>query len=125
MPTPIETVEAFLARLGEPGGFAASVTQWFTPETVYENIGMSRTVGIDEALAFVTEFERGFGAIAIRVETLAICAVGNKVLTERIDYVMNAAGAPAMTIPLMGVFEVADGRITAWRDYFDTRAVMG
>jgi limonene-1,2-epoxide hydrolase len=120
--TPIETVEAFLAKLGEPGGFAAAVTEWFTPETVYENIGMSRTVGIDEALAFVAEFERGFGASAIRVETLAICAAGNTVLTERIDYVLDAKGATTATIPLMGAFELADGRITAWRDYFDTRA---
>jgi limonene-1,2-epoxide hydrolase len=27
-----------------------------------------------------------------------------------------------MTVPVMGIFEIADGRIAAWRDYFDTIA---
>jgi limonene-1,2-epoxide hydrolase len=47
-----------------------------------------------------------------------IAANGDTVLTERIDRV----GPPGLTapVPVMGVFEVRNGKITAWRDYFDS-----
>ena len=120
MTSPVETVEAFLARLGEPGGFVGAVREWFTPATVYENVGMARTTGIEEAAAFAEQFVTGSGSVAIRVENLAVAAAGNKVLTERIDHLVNAEGKTTMSIPLMGIFVVEDGRITEWRDYFDT-----
>ncbi len=38
-------------------------------------------------------------------------------LTERVDEVTaNGVMAP---VPVMGTFEVRDGRIVQWRDYFD------
>jgi limonene-1,2-epoxide hydrolase len=48
---------------------------------------------------------------------------GNVVMTERVDaFIM-----PDKTIelPVMGTFEVtADGKISAWRDYFDLNQFM-
>jgi limonene-1,2-epoxide hydrolase len=39
------------------------------------------------------------------------------VLTERIDFITaNGVTAP---VPVMGTFEIRNGRIVAWRDYFD------
>jgi len=39
------------------------------------------------------------------------------VLTERTDtFTINGAKAP---IPVMGAFDLRDGLITGWRDYFD------
>ena len=51
---------------------------------------------------------------------LAVAETGGKVLTERLDHVLGPDGQPAVTIPVMGIFEVEGGRITSWRDYFDT-----
>ncbi len=51
---------------------------------------------------------------------LAIAETGNKVLTERIDRIIDRNGAEVMTVPVMGVFEIEDGKIAVWRDYFDT-----
>jgi limonene-1,2-epoxide hydrolase len=59
MISPVATVEAFLARLGEPAGFVTAVRDWFTPATVYENIGMTKTTGIEEAAAFAEQFVTG------------------------------------------------------------------
>lgn len=125
MTTPTQTVEALLARLGDPGGFGHAVREWFTPATVYENVGLTRTTGIDEAMAVVTQFEQGMGAQSIRVDTLAIAAVGDTVLTERIDHMIDAAGKVMLSIRLMGIFVVKDGRIAQWRDYFDTAGFKG
>ena len=44
------------------------------------------------------------------------------VVTERND-VFTLKDGRTVDIPVMGVFETADGKITAWRDYFD-RAAM-
>jgi limonene-1,2-epoxide hydrolase len=46
-----------------------------------------------------------------------IAGCGDQVLTERIDR-MTVAGT-AITLPVMGIFELRNGTIRAWRDYFD------
>jgi limonene-1,2-epoxide hydrolase len=53
-------------------------------------------------------------------ELLNIAARGNVVLTERVDRFRR--GYERIVIPVMGIFEVTDGLITHWRDYFDLRA---
>ena len=39
------------------------------------------------------------------------------VLTERVDTI--TVGDRVGALPVMGTFEVRDGKICAWRDYFD------
>ena len=52
----------------------------------------------------------------------AISADGPVVLTERVDvFVMPSK---RIEIPVMGSFEVHDGKIRAWRDYFDLNMFM-
>lgn len=52
-------------------------------------------------------------------QTHAIAVNGNTALTERTDIFHFKDGRRA-AIRVMGTFEIgADGRITAWRDYFD------
>jgi limonene-1,2-epoxide hydrolase len=118
MPTPVEVVTSFLAMWNKPRGFGEAVRAWFTPDTIWENVGATKTRGPDEALTAFPGFADG--GPAIRVDTLAIAAAGNRVLTERIDHILGPDGKPAISIPLMGAFDVKDGKIVAWRDYFDT-----
>jgi limonene-1,2-epoxide hydrolase len=56
-----------------------------------------------------------FDPIEFRIRNVA--EDGDAVLTERVD-VLTANGIAA-PVPVMGTFEVRDGRIVAWRDYFD------
>jgi len=46
-----------------------------------------------------------------------IAANGPIVLTERVD-VFTLPGK-SFELQVMGTFEITEGRITAWRDYFD------
>ena len=39
------------------------------------------------------------------------------VLTERVDTI--TVGERVGALPVMGTFEIRDGKICAWRDYFD------
>ena len=116
---PIEIVSEFLSDWDRPGGIDDAIRTWFAADTIWENVGMSRTSGPEEALAFMVAFGQG-KPVTMRVDVLSIAAVGDKVLTERIDHVLGEDGSPAMSIRLMGIFEVIGGKIAAWRDYFDT-----
>jgi limonene-1,2-epoxide hydrolase len=121
MPTAIETVTAFLEKCAEgKAELLAAFHGYFTPQTVWENVGFSKTTGIEEAMAVIHAFETTMGACVFRAEMLAIASEGNRVLTERIDHLIDEEGKVAQSVRLMGVFEVCDGKIAAWRDYFDT-----
>jgi limonene-1,2-epoxide hydrolase len=51
-----------------------------------------------------------------------IVADGSIVLTERVDvFVLPSA---KVELPVMGSFEVEEGKIAAWRDYFDMKQFM-
>jgi limonene-1,2-epoxide hydrolase len=119
-----EVVTSFLADCGN--GRAAmreAFRSYFTPSTVYENVGMSVTTGADGALEWMEKAEAAAGVpadITFRADIIAIAERGNTVLTERIDHIIDGTGAILEDVRVMGVFEVEAGRITAWRDYFDT-----
>ena len=60
-----------------------------------------------------------FDPISFRIRNLV--EDGSTVLTERVDEITaNGIMAP---VPVMGAFEVTDGRIVQWRDYFDMALV--
>lgn len=48
---------------------------------------------------------------------LSIAVNGERVLTERVDDF--SIGGVEVSLPIMGVFEIRNGKILAWRDYFD------
>lgn len=123
---PTETVNAFFAECGRSHeAMLGAVRRYFTPATVWENVGMATTTGPDEAIALIGDFRESMGMETLRVEMLAGAEQGNKLLTERVDYIVRADGSVAGEIRLMGVLEVRDGHILAWRDYFDTAGLLG
>lgn len=46
-----------------------------------------------------------------------IIADGKIVMTERVDNFL--VGDTRISVPCMGIFELRDGKIAAWRDYWD------
>jgi limonene-1,2-epoxide hydrolase len=46
-----------------------------------------------------------------------MAAEGDLVFVERLD--RTAAGEKTVDLPCLGVFELEDGKIKVWRDYFD------
>ena len=124
-PTPTEVVMDLLDRLEKPGGFADAIRATFTDKTRYVNVGMTDSTGIEEGLGVVTMFEQVLGMSYLKVEMLAIAENGNQVLTERIDSLYTHDGTLAISLAIAGIFDVEDGKIVGWRDYFDTASVLG
>jgi limonene-1,2-epoxide hydrolase len=107
-----EIVTAFIDcwnRMDMAGAFSL-----MHPDIVYHNIPMEAVRGHDgvrTALAGFPPFE------AVEWITHAIASSGNTVLTERTD--KFRLQGKWMALPVMGTFEIKDGLIIAWRDYFD------
>ncbi|HMK63391.1 MAG TPA: limonene-1,2-epoxide hydrolase family protein [Acidimicrobiales bacterium] len=88
---------------------------FFSDDVVYHNIPMDPAVGIEATVAFLAGFMSMFDKMEIEISHLAVR--GDVVLTERVDTLtMGQVTAP---LPVMGTFEIHDGKIRAWRDYFD------
>src|SRR3546814_12633944 len=57
-----------------------SMERRFTPETVWENVGASKTVGSEQALAFTDAFNAQMSVARAEVIVHHIAAAGNAVL---------------------------------------------
>ncbi len=92
---------------------------FFSEDIVYHNIPMEPAEGIDATMAVIKMFV-GIGE-ALEFEIHHLASDGSTVLTERTDsFTINGKKSP---LPVMGAFHVVDGKITAWRDYFDMAQV--
>lgn len=109
--TPADTVRAFCAAWGS--GDMEDVYALMADDIVYHNIPLPVVHGVAGARAFLGAFR--FDEAEFRIHALA--AEGDTVLTERTD--RFRVGDAWMELPVMGVFEVAGGKIAKWRDYFD------
>lgn len=117
--TPTETVNAFIAAI-ERRDVEAAISL-VTDDVSYENMPMQPIVG-PEAMAATLEM---FLSPASEVEwpVLRQVEVGNVVINERLDRFRIGDGW--LELPIAGVFEVTDGKISLWRDYFDMATYTG
>jgi limonene-1,2-epoxide hydrolase len=116
--TPIETVQRFCAVWSNVN--PDEIAEFFTDDAVYHNIPMDPLTGRDTIKSFIAGFAGGAEQIDFRVRN--IVADGDVVLTERVDVFVLPNGK--VELPVMGTFEVKDGKIAAWRDYFDMKQFM-
>ncbi|MFL6205697.1 MAG: limonene-1,2-epoxide hydrolase family protein [Acidimicrobiales bacterium] len=115
---PIDTVQRFCEAWGTKD--LDEIISFFSDDAVYHNIPLAPVVGPDQIRTTIEGFSGGVEQIVFRVD--AIAANGGTVLTERHDIFTFANGE--IDLPVMGAFEVTDGKITAWRDYFDMNQFM-
>jgi limonene-1,2-epoxide hydrolase len=87
-----------------------------TDDARYENVPMSVLTGHDEIRSML----EGFLASAKEVawEVLHQVEQGNVVMNERVDRFVMADGKN-VALRVAGVFEIRDGKVSVWRDYFD------
>ena len=91
----------------------------FTEDASYIDMPLPPRQGKAEIRTYIEQVFSGFG---VRIETLHIASAGNVVFTERVDYLgLHGAAKPPVPLPVVGVMEMRDGKIFAWRDYFDLR----
>ncbi|MDP0399381.1 limonene-1,2-epoxide hydrolase family protein [Tsukamurella strandjordii] len=107
------TVRKFLADLADARVDDALAA--FDENVVYTNVGLPTLRGRNQAGRVVKLLAKpglGFG-----VELTSSAAEGGTVLTERIDELR--VGPLHVRFWVCGRFDIVDGRIVLWRDYFD------
>ena len=91
-----------------------------TADAVWHHRPLPPAVGRDG----IREFAQQFGDVpGGPYEILLQVANDEVVMNERLDHV--TVGGALVELRSCGVFEIEDGRIKAWRDYFDTGSVVG
>jgi limonene-1,2-epoxide hydrolase len=118
METPTEVVRRFCAAWSEDMG-SDDLAAFFTDNAVYHNIPLTPVTGRENIAENIQSYIRpgppGIESIDFRVVNIA--ANGPVVMTERVD--TFTVSDRSFELQVMGIFEVIDGKINAWRDYFD------
>ncbi len=110
--TPVAVVEAFLEALSRPDLDAAMA---LVDESIaYTNVSLP-TMDRTAMRKFLSGVEEPGGGFDVTIHHIA--ADGPVVLTERTDLLV--VRGMKVQIWVCGRFEVHDGKITVWRDYFD------
>ena len=90
------------------------ILEYFTDDAIYHNMPIQPVQGKDGIRGMVEQFMSAFTGAEWIVKNIS--ASGDVVLTERVDKFL---GEKPMSLQVMGAFEIKDGKIAAWRDYFD------
>ncbi len=120
--TPEELVNEFIAALvaRDLDGAAAMVTEDFE----YDNVPMGKSFGPSA----LTETLNGFFGMCTGIDwqilrqTSSGDLANGIVLNERDDRV--EIHGRWTTLPVAGVFEIKNGKLTLWRDYFDKQTII-
>ena len=108
-------VAAFCREFDVPAPDPTKLGGYFTEDAIYHNIPMAPVSGraaIEAVLGGMASSMLSSGW-----EVKHQVATGDVVMNERID--RFKVGEKTVAIPVVGVFELRDGKIAAWRDYFD------
>jgi limonene-1,2-epoxide hydrolase len=116
--SPDETVTAFIAAMEAKDLDAAMA---LTADGIeYDNVPMETAHGADATRAMLESFVGMSDEIEWVVHHQV--AAGDIVMNERTDRFRS--GDRWLEIPVAGVWQVEDGLITLWRDYFDLEGLM-
>lgn len=115
MSSATETVRAFVGAWSQ--GDLDAIMDFFAPDCVYHNIPVEPVRGTAAIRAVI----EGFTGMATEMDWVlhhVAESASGVVLTERLDR-FRLADDRWLELPVMGAFELRDGKICAWRDYFD------
>ena len=112
-----EVVRDFMAAFmaAWPTGDAATLSRFFGEDAEYCNGPLEPVHGREAIVVDLARMMNLGGEVDADIRHLL--SDGVVVMTERVDYVRLRGKTAGLRIA--GVFEVHDGAITAWRDYFD------
>ncbi|MCQ4122402.1 limonene-1,2-epoxide hydrolase family protein [Rhodococcus tibetensis] len=114
----VQLVRRFLAALAS--GDPDSARQYLHPDIVWHNVSLPKVRGIDSVMRILRGSSRPGVGFDVRLHHIA--DEGTAVLTERTDILIWKRVRSEFWV--CGTFEIEDGKILVWRDYFSNRDVL-
>jgi limonene-1,2-epoxide hydrolase len=115
MPSNSERIAHFIALWNNRD--LDAILEAMAPDCIYHNMPWPPLIGHEAIRQGLAMFVGDAEAIDWRVHHIAETAEG-VVMTERLD--RFRIKGQWLEMPVMGVFELEEGWITHWRDYFDS-----
>ncbi len=122
--SPEQIVRDYFAGFGESVEKDMATYSAYLADDVQYFSGTTMNRSKEEVLRFVQSAVDAIGLSSWRAELVSLAVDGDTVLTERIDYQMNADLEEVLAVPIMGVLKIRDGKIAEWRDYWDVRPLI-
>tara|TARA_B100000586_G_C19978751_1_gene371060 strand:+ start:132 stop:500 length:369 start_codon:yes stop_codon:yes gene_type:complete len=94
---------------------ADELVGYFSEDGIYYNMPAQPVQGLEKLKLFIEGFINKWTKTTW--EILNIIDEGNVVIVERLD--RTEVGDIKVDLPCCGVFEMEEGKIKIWRDYFD------
>lgn len=91
------------------------LVDFFTSDGIYHNMPLAPVQGHAALKQFIAAFLSGWSRT--EWDILAVAAAGDTVFVERLD--RTDVDGKKVDLPCCGVFEMENGKIRVWRDYFD------
>ncbi len=118
MSSNLEIVRAFIEAWSRLD--AEELAGFFAEDGIYHNIPAQPVKGKDAICTFIAQFSASWTKTDWEIVTLV--EHGDIVVGERVD--RTRIGEVSIDLPCCGVFEMVDGKIAVWRDYFDMGTYM-
>ncbi len=101
------------------------IVSYFAEDGIYHNMPTQPVSGRESLRKFIAAFLKNWTETKWDVRN--VMSKGNVVVAERMD--RTVAAGKKIDLPCCGVFEMSNGKIKVWRDYFDmatyTKALTG
>ncbi|RLA44597.1 MAG: limonene-1,2-epoxide hydrolase [Gammaproteobacteria bacterium] len=97
------------------------LSAFFTDDGCYHNMPLQPAKGRENVEQLIAGFLSTW--TETEWEIINIASSGDIVIVERIDKTKTTAGN--VDLPCVGVFELENGKIKEWRDYFDMATYAG
>ena len=103
------------------GADMAKVVTYLSADVLYHNIPWEPVTGHAGVRQVLDPFIHGANCAITRMDIKNTTSCGNVVMNERVETWVK--GSVRLELPVVGAFELKDGKITKWRDYFDSATI--
>jgi limonene-1,2-epoxide hydrolase len=92
------------------------------PDCHYVNVPWANhySIGPDQAFDALSRYRNGW---RVELHIIHLVAEGEVVLAERLERFQRLSDTTVHDLYVMGAFEMKNGKIAKWRDYFDSKHV--
>ena len=109
----VQTIKDFIAAWSNLD--SDELVGYFSEDGIYYNMPTQPVQGKEQLKQFIGSFISNW--TKTNWDTLNIIGEGDVVIAERLD--RTEVGDIKVDLPCCGVFEMEEGKIKIWRDYFD------